>query len=220
MKRLLIALLLTTVLNAHAQTWIKYKFDENVTLSMPENFEMVDTLGTHSVKAFIENGLVVIQNLPNEGATATTILNKEELLESYRGFQKGVVEVQHGTLLNQSFELRNGLQVTTFSFTAMMGGEKQIRHYLVIFLNEHWYTITFWEVADLTNELRPLREDFFQSLELPPGLSLQNQLSTNPEGSQSYKEGYLIGNILGYVAVIGIVGLAIYMVFRRWRRQK
>ncbi|MEJ0034065.1 MAG: hypothetical protein WDO15_28705 [Bacteroidota bacterium] len=217
MKTFLIACLLTIVINCHAQDWVKHKLDENLTVTIPENFEPYDTLGTRNVKAQIDNALVLIQSLPNKGENATNIPSREELLKAYKGFQDGVIKVQHGTLVSQDFEVREGLQVTRFTFTATMGDEKQIRHYLVVFLNEYWYTVTFWEVDGMSNDLQPLRDQLFESIELPKGLSVKNQFS-NAAGSQSDRIVAFTEKLFGKVIFIGLIVGLVYLVFKRKKK--
>jgi hypothetical protein len=139
----------------------------------------------------------MIQTLKNAGQTATNIQSKDELIKNYKEFQKGLVGAQHGKLLTQKMVTKDGLYMTEFSFTASANEEKQIRHFLTVFFNETWYTISFWEVSAMSPELKGDREKLFSSVKFPAGSSLKNQLSYSVEGSVAYKSGYIIGRLLG-----------------------
>jgi hypothetical protein len=215
MKKILFAIFTLASLNCFAQQWVEYKVDSNLTVTIPNNYVIIDTLGQHIIRAQVSNALVMIQRIANAGETARNIQTKDELIKSYTGFQKGAVESQHGKLLDQQMLEKEGLRMTQFSFAVTMGEEKQIRHYQTVFLNENWYTISFWEVEALTNELKGDRDKLFSSIKFPAGASLKNQLSNSMEGSTAYRSGYLFGKLLTYALLIaGAVALV------RWISKK
>jgi hypothetical protein len=219
MKKFLIpAVLVMLTINSFAQEWTKYKFDENLTVSVPEDYSAIDTLGQHIVSAKVDNGIILVQRLPNTGLLALDIRDKDELIKRYEEFQKGVVLTSQGVLIKQENEEMNGILVTRFSCTATMGEEKQLRHFFVFFLNENWYTINFWEVESMTDEVKADREALFSSIEIPDGLSIKNQMTT--KGSPSYKMGYMVGKALGFILIPGAIVAIIVVVIRAQRIRK
>jgi hypothetical protein len=215
MQRTFLTFLTLLTLNCRAQEWKEHKFDDNMSLEIPENFIVIDTAGQRIVRAQIDNALIMIQRIPNKGDHAINISSKAELIESYEGFQKGFMNSQDAKLLKQKVEERDGLQLYRFSCSATMDEERQIRHSLVVFLNEHWYAVHFWEVEALTNELQKERTKLFSSVKFVPGLSMQNQLSYSLEASKSYKIGYLAGKYFFIVLIAGIVIFIIVWFSRR-----
>jgi hypothetical protein len=215
MQRTFFTLFTVLSLNCFGQEWMDYTFDENLTIKIPENYVIIDTVGQHIVRAQIDNALIMIQRISNKGEHAVNISNKADLIESYEGFQKGFMNSQDVKLLKQNVEERDGLQVCQFSCSATMGEERQIRHILVAFLNEHWYAIQFWEVEALSNDLRSERMKLFSSVRFAFGLSLENQLSYSLEASQSYRLGYLLGKYIWFLLLAGgVVGLIIWLARR------
>lgn len=205
MKTILSIIFILVSLNGFAQQWTEYKVDSNLTVTIPDNFVAIDTLEQHIIKAQISNALILIQRMANLGKTATSIQSKNELIKNYEEFQKGAVESQHGKLIDQQMLEKNGVQMIQFSFSASMGKEKQIRHFLVAFLNEKWYSISFWEVEALTSELKAERNKLFSSVKFLPSVGLKNQMTG---GDLAYRSGYLFGKIIIYTLIIvGVVAL-------------
>jgi hypothetical protein len=219
MKKFLFTILTFITLHCSAQEWIEYKFDDNLTVDIPENSTIIDTLGQHLVRAVLDNAVIVIQRLPNTGETATNIKDKEELIKNYEGFQQGVVGSQHGKLINQKFHERQGLQVTEFSYSASMAEEQQLRYSLVVFLNENWYTVNFWEIESASAESKNDRDRLFSSIKFPAGQSLKNQLSNVKEGSRAYKLGAIIGRAVFFALIMGIIVAIIIVASRRKKKR-
>lgn len=194
MRNILLILAFLTV-KCFGQEWKTYPFDHNLSVDIPENFDIIDTLGQHIVRAQIDNALIMVQRLPGTAETTTTISDKAELIKYYKGFQEGLVRSHEGKLIKQNFEERDGLHTTQFSYRAAMGDEEHIRYCFAIFLNENWYSVHFWEIAGLTDELQTDRDKLFSSIRFPPGQTLENQLTGTPE----YRLGYKVGKVLAYV---------------------
>lgn len=212
MNKILCTVLTLLSVNCFAQEWADYKVDDNLTVYIPDDFDIIDTLDQHIIRAQIDNALIMIQRIPNEGKLGTNVRSKDELIENYVGFNKGMVESQAGTMIGQKFIEKNGLHLTQFDYHASMGEEKQIRHCLTIFVNENWYAIQFWEVEEMTDALAKDREMLFSSIKFPDELSLEDQMSY-------YKVGYQAGQILVYLAMIGIVVLVVVLISKRTNRK-
>lgn len=219
MNRVLIIILTAISISSFGQEWSEYKVDENLTVYIPDRFEVMDTLGQHIVRAQIDNALIMIQRISNKGEQVTNIQDKNELIENYRGFQKGIIESQKGKLKNQEIIEKDGLQLIQFSYYATMGKEKQIRHCLVVFINENWYAVQFWEVETMTDVLTEEREKLFSSVKLPAGQSLKNQLSNSIEGSRSYNLGVVMGETLGYILIFGIVASLVIWISKKVKKK-
>lgn len=219
MKKILLLGFTILSIQCFGQEWTDYKIDDNLTVQIPENFEVIDTLGQTIIKALIDNALIMVQRIPNKGEGATNIQNKEELLENYTGFQEGFVESQDGELISQQSVEQDGLQLTKFEFYANMGEERHIRRCLTVFLNDYWYTIQFWEVEAMSDELTKEREMLFSSLRFKAGLSLDNQMSDSVEGSRAYRFGYIFGKAIGYIFIVAIILAVIIWISKMSRRK-
>ena len=188
-RPLLIALVLTAV-TSFGQEWIDYKVDSTLTISIPDNFKVADTLGGKLITARVDYAAIGINVLPNKGTFAINIADETELIETYKTFRKGFVNSQKGQLIKEELIEKNGLKFWRFSFRATQGDEKHVRHSLVIFVNEYTYAITFSEFEDMAIEMTPVREQLFSSVKLRPSLTIKNQMSDVLEGSRSYRIGY------------------------------
>jgi hypothetical protein len=215
MKGIVFTISILLVINGFGQGWVDYKVDDNLSVNIPDDFEVIDTLGQHVIKAQIANALIMIQRIPNNGKTVTNIQDEKELKDAYIGFQKGFTKSQKGKILHQEFIEKDGLLLSRFACNATMGEEKQIRHCVVIFIKEHWYAIQFWEVESMTIELTKEREMLFSSIKLPTDLGLASQMSNSTEGSAAYKAGVLFGVLLGYTLIIGFVVWLIFWIFKK-----
>jgi hypothetical protein len=219
MKNIITVLLAMVAFRCPAQEWSKYKFDDNLTLTIPKRFTMIDTMGQHLVRALIDNGMIIVQRLPNKGTTAIQIKNKEDLQKQYTEFQEGMLSSQQGTLVEQRFSEIDGLFVSRFSCKAMMGVENQLRYFLLIFLNENWYVVQFWEVESLDGELKSDRDELFSSVEFASGATINNQLSNAAEGSLAYRVGYVAGSILMIVLFVLAIVFAARQLAKRLNKK-
>lgn len=222
MNKVLLIFFISISVNAFSQEqeWVEYKMDSTLTLSLPDNYEVMDTMGQRIVRAQSGLTLILIQRLPNTGEYATNISDKKALLDNYAGFQKGLINSQNGKLINQQFIEKSNLQLTQFSYSASVREEKQIRHSLVIFINEYWYAIQYWEVEGFSaGQSSKNREELFNSVKFPPGQSLQNQMSYTTEGSPAYKWGYFFGRFLFVGLILGLVILVVVLIARRKKGQ-
>jgi hypothetical protein len=208
MRKILFTLLMLLAIDGFGQTWIDYMMDDNLTISVPEDFKLMDTLGQRIVQARIDNALIMIQRVQNQGENATVVQFAEDLTKAYEAFQKGVIRSQKGELKSQQWVEKSRVLLNEFSYTANWGEEKQMRHCRALFINDNWYAIQFWEVESMTDELAPVREKLFDSIKLPEGVSRENQTSNGggkaigERRSGAYELGY-------YGAIIVIINLGL-----------
>lgn len=213
MRHLILTLLTLASLNCFGQKMIEYKIDDKLTINLPDNFMVFDTLGQRIIKSTFDNGLIIISKAAIDRKTSVNINDEKELIEFYNGIEKGVIGASQGDLISERIIEINKLKLTRFSYRAKMGEEIQIRDYLGLLLNDSIYSFHFWQLESKTSELKRKNEDFFISLKIKSGLSLKNQF-TNGETS-SYKLGYSIGRLFGYVFVLGTLALIIVLILKR-----
>ena len=226
MRRILLTLLTLLAIDGFGQTWIDYKVDDNLTVSIPDNFTVMDTLGQTIIRSSIDNALVMIQRIPNKGETAAVIQFEENLIKAYEGFQNGIIRSQKGKLKSQQWIEKSRVQLNEFSYYASQGEEKQIRHCLALFINNYWYAIQFWEVESMTDELAAEREKLFSSIRLPEGVSRENQTSNGDvklivdRRLSAYQVGYYGAMFLGFNLIVGFVVGAVLVILKIARRKK
>jgi len=219
MNSILSASLILISTHLFGQQWPEYRVDSTLTVRIPENIVVLDTLGQHILRAQIDNALIMIQRLPNTGEQAASIQSKNDLIDNYKGFQRGLVESQKGKLKNQKIFQKDGLELIHFSYYATRGEEQQLRHCLTVFINGAWYSVHFWELATMTDELAEEREQLFSSVTFPPGVNLKNQMSASIEGSRMYNRGFLIGKTLGYILMLVLAVVSAIWISRAVNRK-
>lgn len=220
MKTLLCSLLIIYNIQAQAQEWVDYQVDSVLTVSLPDNYFTMDTLGQHLALAQVENGLVMITSFQNKGDSAINASSESELLEAYVGFRKGFVNSQQGEFVEEKIVDIKGLKFARFSMRATTEGEVQLRHCLAGFISEKTYALSFWEVESMSQAMTPVREKFFSSVKLAPGLTLQNQLNTSLEATPAYKLGYKLGKAFSYLAIASLIIVMVIVVRKLVTKKK
>jgi hypothetical protein len=224
MKKILIIFLTLLATYGFGQTWVEYKVDDNLTVKIPDNFQMNDTLGQHIIQARLTNALIMIQRIPNGGETVVQF--SEDLTKAYEEFQTGILTSHKGKLKSQRWIENSRVQLNEFSYYATFGEEKQIRHCQVLFLNDYWYAIQFWEVESMTYELAADRELLYSSITLPKDVSRENQTSTggpnrrNLGNATAYQAGYFGAMILGVNLIAGLIIWAFVTIKKIARKKK
>jgi len=222
MKNLLATLLTLAALTSAGQDWIDYKFDENLTVAVPNNLKVVDKNGQHLINGVIGNAdaMVMVQTIPNIGQNAALITDRDDLIEQYKRYAEGVGK-KVGSLMTREFLELDKLTAMRISLSETPSDRNYVRHYVVVLLKEKWYLIQFWELEGLGETLQNERDKFFTSVRFTPGLRLTHQLSFGTGKSLSYEAGQLIRELLFYLLVFGgIICSVVVIVVRRNRRNK
>ena len=215
MKNILLTLFIAISINTFGQDWTDYQVDSVLTLKLPDNFKIIDTLGVKVISAAIENAIVSVSILQNAGENTWGIKDEKELLKGYESFKKGYIKSNHGQLIKDQIIEASGLKMIRFSFHAEVEGEKQIRHCLAVIANDKTYAINFTEVESLYEEMAKTREMVFSSMKFSPGLGLANQLSTKGPDEKAYNQGLLLGKI-----TVGLlIGLVVWLSTRRKKKK-
>jgi hypothetical protein len=205
MKNILLAIFIAISINSLGQNWTDQQVDSTLTLMLPDNYKVIDTLGRRIISARIENGFVFTSILPNTGEVSINVQSEDELIKSYKGLEKGCIKSQHGQLIKDEIIENSGLKMIRFSYKASMNGERLVCHCVSAFVNEKMYSVSFAEVESMTNEMSATREKLFSSLRFSPGLGLKNQMSNKGEEEKEINQGYLIGQITILGLIIGLV---------------
>ena len=215
MKKIILMLFALQTISCFGQKWTDLIVDDNLTISIPENYQITDTLGQRLIMVQVDNGLIQISRLPNKGNIATKIPNETVLNEFYQGLQKGIVNSSKGELLSSENPVLNKLILIKFSYRVKIGNELQIHDCLGLFLNDNTYLIQFWHLETMTDELKKVRDKVFSSLKTSSTFTLKNQLTDSKENSASFNKGYILGKFLGPIILIGIF---VYFIF--WINKK
>lgn len=194
-----------------------YELNENLTIGLPNNYEVTDTLGQKLISAQFDYSFVLIQKINNSGEMSVSIANEEELDEYYLGFKNGILKSTKGELVSSEFFYKGTLKLYRFSCRVPLE-ENQIRDYVVLFLNNQTYSLSYSQLESMVAELEPERTSFFSSLKAEGEYSLEDQMT--PNKSQGYKRGYLIGQILGFLIILILIIFGLHKLVSSSRRNR
>lgn len=208
-KYLLIALTFAST-TCFGQQWIDHQVDSLLTVSVPDNFEVV-TRQPLVIKGQVDYGLIMVSVLENKGELSINLQDEDDLTDGYTGFVKGMINAQRGELIADEIVNIDGLKVLKLSFKTSVDGEAQIRHCQALFLSGKIYAFYFWELESMTTEMTSTRKTFFfESIKLLPSLTMEDQFTHSLESSYTYKAGLIVGYVLGAGLVIAVIALVIF----------
>ena len=122
-----------------------------------------------------------------------------------------MLETQGGEVLRRKEITLRGLLWYQFEYNAIANNEKQLRHLQVLLLKNKWYVVQFWELASMTKDLTTVRHEFFGSVGVKPGFTLEDQMNRRPPG-------FLFGKILGYLLITALFGVLIKWILRKKKK--
>jgi len=205
MKRVFLVVFTIISMHAFAQNWTDYRIDSTVSLMLPDNYKVIDTLGQRLITAQVENGLIILGIQPNVGKNTFHIENDDDLIKAYKGFEKGYIGELNGQLVTEEIIETSGLKMTRFLYRAAVQDEQQLRHCLTVFVNEKMYSFDFWEPESMTKEAEADRNKLFSSLKFIPNLGPNNQITNKANEDRAYNQGLLMGKITALVLVVVVV---------------
>jgi hypothetical protein len=218
MKGIILSILILVTTNCFAQNWIEYRIDSTVTLTLPEQYRVVDTMRQHMIISPIENGMVMLTMIDISDDSSVNVRNEAELLRSYDDFQRGVINSSPGTLIEEDVIEKSGLKLKQFSFRVVAPDGVQTRYCEVVLVNHKIYGLFFWELESMSDQMREAREKLFSSWVFPTGLTLEDQMSFYQEDTVLFKAGHFIGYNLGVLLIVGGVTAVIVLIVRIIRR--
>ena len=173
MRKLVIVLLIFLANHCLAQQSTVLKFDANLSISIPANYDISDTLGIKVISATIDSGKIVITQMPKMEDNLT-IKNKKDLLSFYEGVKEGIMNTIGGQLLEDSILEKSNLTVQKLKFKIVVDNEPFIVGYIGFVLNNNKYSI---QVMEMDSKKRKLAKEISSSIVFSGKLGLANQLT-------------------------------------------
>ncbi|MFN3753745.1 hypothetical protein [Flavobacterium sp.] len=204
MKAAFIPCLLFVFISSYSQQLIKYSFDNDVSIQLPKNSVITDTLGQKMIKGNI-GGVNVIFLRTSEKDSTVTIENKSELIEFYSGFQKGYAQSVNGKIVSSKVIDKGHLKASEFQCQSKISTLNITIDGLVVFLNNYSYTIQFFNMGAEIEDYETQKKSILASLKFREGLSIDNQMTNAEESSMGYKIGEVIGYFLGVAVLIILI---------------
>ena len=215
MKKLLLLTFLFSTTIGFTQNLVPYKVSEDVSINIPENYNVRDTLKQKITKGTIDNAVIIL-SMSTQKDTTSTIETKVDLLDYYKGVQKGFLKVLKGKILKKEFIEMDNKIIAKLYCEAFVNGEKEYFDNYIFFLNNYNYSITFVSAIPNDQNLESQKTKILASLKFKPGLTIQNQFNKE-ESNFAFKLGKLVGAFLVYGAFVA--GL-VYLIIRNRKRKR
>lgn len=219
MQKFLVVIFLLVTCSSYSQEWTNYAVDPVLSVTIPRDHEVTDTLTRKVVTAYLEGATLVVLVIRHDSDAPIVIQNRNDLVAFYQEFQKSLIASRDGQRVRDEIMELDGLVASRFSFDALLNDLPHRIHCTAFFADGKTYVITFQELASLSDDIAPIRENFFSSLTVKPGMSINDQLYYHDEDTWPYRIGYWIGyTVVSALVLIGIVWLA--RQFRQHKEQK
>ncbi|MCS3868417.1 hypothetical protein J3D55_001333 [Chryseobacterium ginsenosidimutans] len=190
-------------INNFAQNLIRYDVSENISIKIPDNFNVEDTLQQNVVKAFVGDDIIMIIK-PKKGISYD-MESEEDLIKFYNGFQKGMLEKTKGKIIDKKITEINGLKFLQASFNTTISGEPKIWDNFTVLLNNYPHSFIFIRSNETDKNFTDLEQKIISSIKFGKGITLQNQFNNDEVKLTAYKTGEVIGRLLVYALIIGII---------------
>ncbi|UUC45125.1 hypothetical protein [Flavobacterium cerinum] len=215
MKQAFLLFTLLFISNNFAQSLENYQIDKNISLSMPQNLEVSDTLQQKIIQGFLGKNVVIITKAILKD-TIVTIECEKDLLEYYNGAQKGFLESTKGKLLKKDIIKIDGLKFLNLNAIVSINDEKKLCDSYILFLDNYTYSLSFIQSINEDQNFKIKKEEIISSIKFQKGLNINNQFNHFGNSTRAFKSGELVGKIFFYVLFTCVI---IYLI-KRGRKKK
>lgn len=199
---------------SQAQTWDTYKIDSTVSVKLPKGFRKIETDKRYSLIARTSFGTILFFKTPDIPLVTPDIEKDRHLKSFYDSYLKSVKTSSSDALItSEGDNLIGKLKVKDFTLQTDTGGGIMYRDFRILHANGATYIFEFLYQKIHKEYAIPERDKFFNSIEVNENLSRSDQYtskSLNPEKTDN--TNYLI---LGIIVLLLVVGLTIFLVFRK-----
>lgn len=208
-------LIIVSSLNLFSQQdWINYNIEDYISIKLPTEPVVFDTLGTTTISSETDYYIIVLSKMSNNSKVNVRISSEDELAKFYEGVVNGYLKSTKGELVDKILSKIANLKTVNYSIRLVRENENRIYFIQSVFVKNCMYTFQFLQLEDDNKELKETRDKFFNSIIISQSLNLQDQITVYEE-SNSYNLGYLFGQIFFYLLLISI---PIIFIVRRKRK--
>lgn len=215
MKSIFITLLLFFSLNSSSQQLVKYTIDNDVSIDLPKNSVLTDSLDQKMIKGNID-GVNVILVRAKEKNEKFFLKDEADLIDFYAGFRKGYSKSVNGKVVNEKILVIDHLKASEFQCKSKMNNLNITIDCLVVFLNNYAYTIQFFYTGSSNESYLTQKKAILSSLKFREGLNINHQLNNSLENTLAYK----IGKIIGYFLGIAVLVILILVIVKKTKKKK
>ncbi|MRX67265.1 hypothetical protein SAMN06265349_101947 [Flavobacterium resistens] len=215
MKQVFLLFSLLFISNNFAQGLENYQIDKNISLRMPQNLEVSDTLQLKTIQGFLGDNVVIITKTIQKD-TIVTIESEEDLLKFYEGAQKGFYESLKGKILKKDIINIEGLKILNLNTEVSINDEQKLYENYILFLDNYTYTFSFIHSINEDKNFKIQKEKIISSIKFQKGLNINNQFNHYENSKRATKWGELIGSLFFYTVIVGGI---IFLLFRNRKKK-
>jgi len=200
MKYLIVLLLITNL--SFAQDWTKTELNDFSSIEFPVAPEKTVQNGDIYYSTSDNYGvyLVMIRNMGNQK------VSESELPQFYEGFLNGALKSINGELIKQNEFNTNGIIGNEMVYLANSNPQlPNLRHKRVILKNNNLISYEFWTFEESEQLASKNKEKFFNSISLTNVKVAEPENPENEKTNSAYESGFLIGKVVFYLFVIGLI---------------
>jgi len=205
-------ILFFTVGLAQDSVWKETKIDENLSIDMPGEVVIVDTLGQRAYRSIDGNAIYVVTKYKGVNISVDNPESLDEFLDGMaEGFSKKMQKSGLKITKPKSIHIDSieGRYLRCYTDNPNILIREWIAH--MFFVNGIAYTLVVAYTDDRTTKDQKGFTQFVQSINFNSTFIAENTFA-NKGLSRSYKIGELIGST---IIPLGIVGLILYFVLRK-----
>ncbi|MBS4036470.1 MAG: hypothetical protein KGZ85_18555 [Ignavibacterium sp.] len=212
---MLLLVIVSSIYLFSQQDWINYNIEDYISINLPTEPIVFDTLGTTTISSETDSYIILITKMNNNSKVNAKISSEDELNKFYEGVVNGYLKSTKGELVDKNLSKIANLRSVSYSIRLTRGDENRLYFIHSIFIEDCMYTFQFLQLEIDDEELKETRDIFFNSINISKSLNLQDQFTAYEEVS-SYKLGYFVGQIFFYLILISI---PIIFIIRRKRKK-
>ncbi len=206
------ALILSIVaftVSANSQALKPVKIDSLVTVNLPTEHMVKDTLGQKIYSGTGNLGYMVVIRA-NNGPNNKPLEKEKDLNKVFKEYIKKVQGQSDGSVLNARDTTIGNLKAKVFGLESDNGNGPEIRDFTVIYTNDATYTFEYMYPSSRADLIKQESKEFFGSIRASNELQRTDQY-VNTEASSVSDTGKIA--LYGGVAIA--LGMLAYFVFRK-----
>ncbi|MBB3125304.1 hypothetical protein FHS04_002860 [Mesoflavibacter sabulilitoris] len=200
MKYLIVILLISNL--SFSQEWSKTRLNNLASIEFPNTPDKTNKNGGvyYSTSDDIGVYVVVIKNIGKPEMT------ESGLPEFYEGVTSGTLAATEGDLLEKSEFQLDGIKGVEISYLANYNPQlPNLRYRRMLVVNNNLISFEFWTFEENEELASKNKDKFFNSIDVSNAKIAELKNPENEEENSAYESGFLIGKVVFYLFIIGLI---------------
>jgi hypothetical protein len=223
MKKLILLplLLLNFIMPAFSQKWKALKLDTLVSVALPDQSELKDTLGQQIYQSRGAYGTMLIIRSANSEDEKVNIKKEKDLGKLYESYIKKVQNSSPGNVTEQKDTTIAGLNAKDFTLQTDTGSGVELRYFRVLFTQDATYTFEYLLNESRKEFAREEQDKFFNSIKIGPEVNIKDSQLADKDATTPLNEERKSFNTYIYLGIGLVVIVVLILIFlRRKKRQE